>query len=279
MRFARFLALALIAVLAACAGRLVPEAARAPAEPVEPPVLQVDAFAPTGADAFGVTLAIQGRVTNPNPFEVEVVGYACKLWVDGRPAGSGHVDADLPLGPGGTGPVAVLARLHWADVPGFMAMLAARRSLTVHVDGTASVRAHGRSLEVPFSAQGPVALPLPPGVSLAGAAVRESNVLQTVVEVRLHVRNPNPFPLPVGRLAYDLSVGGVSVASAASQPLAGLAPGDAATVVIPVRVSAIGAVAGVLGGAARGRAEVALAGKAGYGPIEVGVDARARLGL
>ena len=71
MRLARFLPLALAAALAACAGRRVPEAALAPAEPVEPPVLQVDAFAPSGADAFGVTLAIQGRVTNPNPFEVD----------------------------------------------------------------------------------------------------------------------------------------------------------------------------------------------------------------
>jgi hypothetical protein len=160
-----------------------------------------------------------------------------------------------------------------------MALLATRQTLSVHLDGTAGVRARGRSVEVPFAAEGAVALPHPPGVALAGAVVRESNVLQTVVEVKLQLQNPNPFPLPAGHLAYDLSVGGVSVASAASQPLAGLAPGGSTTVVIPVRLSALGVVAGVLSGAARGRAEVALAGRAGYGPIEVGVDARAKLGI
>ena len=276
MRSPRTTAVILAAGLAACAGERVPPPAL---DPIDPPALRIESFAPTGMDAWGVALALQGHMSNPNPFEVAVGRYAYALQVEGRPAGGGELSTDLVLPPHGTGPVTILARLRWADVPGFMALLATRQTLSARVNGSAGVRAHGRSFEVPFTAEGALALPRPPGVALAGAVVRESNVLQTVVEVKLQVQNPNPFPLPNGRLAYDLSVGGVSVASAASQSLAGLAPGGASTVVIPVRVSAIGAVAGVLSGAARGRAEVALAGRAGYGPIEVGVDARAKLGL
>jgi len=276
MRYSRTVASTLAAGLAACASTHVPPPA---IDPVDPPAIRIESFAPIGTDAYGVMLALHGHMSNPNPFGISVARYSYALHVEGRPAGGGHLSTDLVLPPQGDVPVTILARLRWADVSGFMALLATRESLGVRVSGLAGIRAQGRVAEVPFSAEGAVALPRPPGVALAGAVVRESTLFQTVVEVRLHVQNPNPFPLPSGRLAYDLSVGGVSVASAASQSLAGLPPGSAAIVVIPVRVSAIGAVAGVLNGTAHGRAEVALAGRAGYGPIEVGVQARAKLGL
>ncbi|HSN90067.1 MAG TPA: LEA type 2 family protein, partial [Anaeromyxobacteraceae bacterium] len=122
-----------------------------------------------------------------------------------------------------------------------------------------------------------VALPLLPAIALAGASVRESSLFQMVVEVRLAIENPNDFELPGGRLAYALTVNGVSVASAASHALGSVPARGEATVVIPVRFSTVGALAGMFSGALGGKAEVALTGRAGYGSLDVALDARTPL--
>ena len=60
-----------------------------------------------------------------------------------------------------------------------------------------------------------MALPRLPAVTLRGAALEEAGLFQTVIELHLEVENPNPFALPTGRLAYDLTVAGSPVARAA----------------------------------------------------------------
>jgi hypothetical protein len=145
------------------------------------------------------------------------------------------------------------------------------------VSGAAGVRTQRGWIDLPYAVQGQVALPRLPAVGLEGASLRRSNLFETVVDIRVGVENPNDFALPTGRLAYDLSVNGVSVASAASQSLGTVPPRGEATVLIPVRFSTVGAAAGMLSGALGGRAEVVLAGRAGYGSLEVVLDARTPL--
>jgi LEA14-like dessication related protein len=262
------------AVLAACGGPRVP----APAVvAIDPPVIAVDSAVPEGADAIGVTLAVRGRIANPNPFPLTVSRFGWAVEVEGRPAGAGRLGASVALSAGGEAPVTIPVRLRWADVPDFLTLLATRRSVGFRASGAALVEAAGAGAELPWAVGGTVDLPLPPDLAFGGARVREASLFQTIVDLSVEVRNPNDFPLPTGRIAYDLTISGVSVASAASQALAAVPARGAATVLIPVRFSTLGAVAGVLSGAAGGRGEVALAGRAGYGALEVAVDARASL--
>ncbi len=195
----------------------------------------------------------------------------------GRPSGPAQVADGVTLPAGGTAAVALPLRIAWADVPGFLAALGAQQPLAFRVIGAAAVPYGPSALEAPFAAEGSLVLPQPPGVAFSQAAVTESSLFTTTVELRFQVSNPNPFPLPTGRLSFDLRVGGVSVASAAKSELAPVAAGGTASVAVPVRVSAVGAAAGFLNAALHASPDVVVTGRAGYGALEVALDSRALL--
>lgn len=266
---------ALLAAAAACGGG---RAVRAPPPlDIVPPAFHPESLLPTGADAYGVVLTLSGRIENPNPAALPVARFTYAFDVLGARVGAGQVTSDVMLPARGAVPVTVPVRLRWTDVPGFVEALATRPSLPVTVSGAARVRAGGGAVDVPYRIDGSVVLPRLPSVELADAVVRESSLFQTVVELRVHVRNPNPFPLPTGRLSYDLTVSGVPVVQAAKSALDAVPPNGEATVLVPVRFSTVGAAAGALAGAVRGRADLAVSGRAGYGALEVGVNLRGAL--
>ena len=270
----RTLALVLPAALAACGG---PRASAPPPVAVDPPILRVESFLPRSADAVGVTIAMLGQVENPNPFDLSVARLGYAFEIAGRPAGNGILSTSVVLPARSEVPIQIPARLLWADVPGFVSLLASGQMVDFRAAGAAGVRTHRGWIDLPYAVDGQVALPRLPAVGLEGASLRQSNLFETVVEVRVGVENPNDFALPTGRLAYALSVNGVSVASAASHSLGTVPAHGEATVVIPVRFSTVGAAAGMLSGALGGKAEVVLAGRAGYGSLEVALDARTQL--
>ncbi|WP_242392225.1 LEA type 2 family protein [Anaeromyxobacter oryzisoli] len=278
MRPLRTAALAgLVATAAACGGARTVPPPPPPAIAIDPPVLRAEALLPQAIDAYGVTFALTGRIENPNPRSLQVARFTYAFEVLGARVGAGQVSSDLVLPASGAVPVMVPVRLRWTDVPGFLGVLATQRSLPLTARGTARVRVPGGQLDLPYALDGSVVLPRLPAVALRGAVVRESNLFQTVVEVRVDVTNPNPFPLPTGQLAYDVSLNGVSVAEASKQSLEAVPPEGTTTIVLPIRFSTVGAAAGALSGAMRGKTEVALTGRAGYGALEMVLDTHAEL--
>jgi len=276
MRSARIpSAVALAALLVACGGG--PRVPPPLMVPVDPPVLRIDSFLPQAFDATGVTLALQGRIENPNPVALSVARFAWAIEVEGQPVGSGQIPGRVSLPARGAVPVAVPARLSWASIPNFLAVLVSRDSLPFHVSGAAEVPGPSGIMELPYALDGEVVLPKLPTVSFQGASLRDAGVFKTVIEFRLRVHNPNPFPLPTGHLRYDFFLSGSQVAQAASYGLATVPSGGTVDVAVPVSFSTIGAAAGAIASAVAGRADVVLTGRAGYGALEAVVDARAAL--
>lgn len=261
------LAAALAALLAAGCARRAP--LPPPLPPVDPPRLTIEAVAPGAIDAFGVTVEVRGRMENPNPVDLPLTAFDFVIAVDGKPVDAGRLESRLVLPAGGTIDFAVPARLHWTRIPETVAVLASRRSLALRVTGAVHLRG-GRPL--PWGADATVALPYLPTLELEQSRVRESNLRQTTVELTARVRNPNDFPLPVGRLNFDLYVSGSVVASAASQALDEVPAHGEVVVLIPVKFSALGTVAAAAGGILKLQANVRLKGRAGWGELEVAVD-------
>jgi LEA14-like dessication related protein len=148
-------------------------------------------------------------------------------------------------------------------------VLATRRTLDLRVTGAAHLRG-GRPL--PWGAEATVALPYLPSLALEQSKVQESNLRQTTVELTARVRNPNDFPLPVGRLNFDLYVSGSVVANAASHALDQVPAHGEVVVLIPVKFSPLGTVAAAAGGLLKLQANVRVKGRAGWGELEVAVD-------
>jgi LEA14-like dessication related protein len=278
MRSARLaVPVALAALVAACGGTqrvTTPTIAT-------PPLVYVDALVPGAIDAFGANFSLQGRIENPNPVQLALAGVDYAFDVEGSRVSAGRAPSRATLPAGATAPFAVPVRLEWAQVPAFAQRLLTQQSLGFALSGAAQVQVGRGELALPYATQGQVALPRLPAVALEGVALRDAGPFHTTLELRVGVRNPNAFALPLGRFAYDVSLSGVSVAHAASSRLEAVAANASTTVLVPVRFStvgaAFGAAAGAVSSAVRGSADVALTGRAGYGVLEVDVDARRAL--
>jgi LEA14-like dessication related protein len=102
-------------------------------------------------------------------------------------------------------------------------------------------------------------------------------MMHTTAELAVRVRNPNDFPLPVGRLQFDLLVSGSVVASALSHALDQVPAQGEVMVLIPVRFSPLGTVAAAVGGVFKLQANARIRGRAGWGELEVAVDEKVGL--
>jgi LEA14-like dessication related protein len=253
-------------------------ARRAPAPPpppsLKPPRLTIVAVAPGALDAFGVTVEVRGLLENPNPVDLPVSAFDFAIVLDGKSIDSGRFDSHQVLPAGGTIDFAVPARLHWSRVPETVLLFASRRSLDLRVTGAAHLRSGHR---LPWGADAMVALPDLPSLSLEKSRVRESNLMHTTVELTVRVRNPNDFPLPVGRLHFDLLVSGSAVAEAASHALDEVPAHGEVPVLIPVKFSPAGTALAAAWGLVKLQANIRIRGRAGWGGLEVAVDQK--LGL
>jgi len=263
------LAVTLAALLGAGCARRTPSPPPPPLPAVDPPRLTIEAVAPGTIDAFGVTVEVRGRMENPNPVDLPLARFDYAVEVEGRAVDAGRVDSRLVLPANGAVDFTVPARLHWTRVPEVVVVLTTRRTLALRVTGSALLQG-GRPL--PWGADATVALPYLPSLVLEKSRVRESNLMHTTVELTARVRNPNDFPLPVGKLNFDLFVSGSAVANAASQGLDEVPAHGEVTVLIPVKFSPVGTVAAAAGGVLKGQANVRLKGRAGWGELEVAVD-------
>jgi LEA14-like dessication related protein len=236
-----------------------------------PPRLDVVTFGLEDVDAAGATLLVRARATNANAVDVALTRHSFAIEIDGRRVSTGEVPAPITLPAGRELGLRVPLRLRWSDIPGFATLLVTRRTLGVRVQGAAISTLSGVAVELPWSADGIVALPRPPTLTLTGASVLETSVLSSVVEVKGRIRNSNPFPLPQGRFSYAVSVGEVLLEQGDGLPVD---PVPAATEIdstLRVKVSHLSALRAFLEGSGSGDARVVA--RLSFGALETGVDA------
>jgi LEA14-like dessication related protein len=116
-----------------------------------------------------------------------------------------------------------------------------------------------------------------PRFALEGLSVRSMTLDEVTLGLRLRVRNPNAFALPVGRLDYALALGGAPVARAQRADLAAVAAGSSAVVEIPLRFDLASAGRAAADLARGGDVDVGLTGTALVGGIPLPLELRAKL--
>jgi LEA14-like dessication related protein len=242
---------------------------------LQPPTLNYESWSPEALDLEGVTIALHYRLENPNSFGLSLSRLDYRLEVDGTQVAAGELPAGVEIKAQGASPLVLPVRLRWSDVPHFAQVLATQRDVGYRVTGSAGVGSPLGTVELPFDHAGRVAVPQPPRFSVEGIDLEELSFSGLAFAVRLRIENPNAFPLPVGALVYGLRLGEHEIFKDGSHPLAAVPPGGEAVVSVPVRISVVGARKSI--GAIMHGAEVRLRGTAGFGGIEVPVDAGGRV--
>jgi LEA14-like dessication related protein len=236
----------------------------------EKPKLTFRSVSVQSFDLEGATLGFEYLLENPNKVGLTLarVGYA--LDVEGSRVVDGDLRQGLKIPAGGGAPVTFPVHVKFKDVPGFVRLVTSQDEVAYRLSGKAGIDTPIGIIELPISHSSKIGLPKLPSFSLDSVAIRSASFTDLALDVRMKVQNPNRFPIPSGSLQYGLQVGGSEVARGDAAALAKVPAAAGATVVLPVKVSLLGAGRAIYqamqGG---GTLPVALSGKAVIAGIEI----------
>lgn len=259
--------------LASCAG--MRDLARSA---VKEPKLTFRSAALQALDMEGATIGFTWELENPNGFGVDLARIGWTVVVEGTRIASGDLPGGLQVRANGTAPVTFPVRVRFQDVPGIVSLLGSGKDVVSYaLAGTIGVKTPIGVIDLPLSHEDKVRLPSIPRFGLDGISVRSVSFSEIALDVRLRVRNPNAFAMPLGKLDYALAIGGTPVARAEGAELAPVAAASSGVVTVPVRLD-VGSAGRVAADLARGgEVDVGLSGRAVVAGIPLPLDLKARL--
>ncbi len=249
---ARLALLAALSLVPGCA-----EVGKLAAAAIDPPRLTFRSVDVRSLDLDGATLGFNFDVENRNAIGLDVAKITYALDVEGTRVTTGDAPGGLKLPAKGKAPLTFTARLRFRDVPGIASLLGKRESVRYKLSGSVGVQTALGMLELPVSHEDQVQLPRAPAFRLEGLSIRSASLARVTLEVQLRIDNPNAFPLPAGKLASSLSLGGTSVAQIQDRALAAVEKNGSAVVTVPVQLD--------LAQAGRAAAELLQGGKVDVG--------------
>jgi LEA14-like dessication related protein len=229
-------------------------------------------------DMEGATVAFTWDLENPNGFGVDLARVGWTIDVEKTRVAAGDLPGGLQVKANATAPVTFPVRVRFRDVPGIVSLLGSGKdAIGYRLAGTIGVRTPIGIVDLPLSHEDRLRLPGMPRFALEGLSVRSMTFDEVALGVRVRVRNPNAFALPVGKLDYALALGGAPVARAQGAELAGVAAGSSAVVEIPLRLDLASAGRAATGLARGGDVDVGLTGTALVGGIPLPLELRGRV--
>lgn len=234
------LALAAVAALIACSGGSKSRRAAPPVADL-PPRLELRSVAPAGFDFEAATFAVAFDVENPNPVALPLSRLSLVVEVEGAAPFAVEVKPGVALAARAWTPVVVPVRLRYAEIPNVVAHFGLRSSLAARASGTASVSTAAGVIPLPIAFETELPLPRLPTFAFEGVELGPRSALAMSFDVNIRVNNPNPFPLPAGRLGYVLKVAGSPAASAQDGKVPGTPAGGSSGIAIRANVNLIGA--------------------------------------
>jgi LEA14-like dessication related protein len=116
-------------------------------------------------------------------------------------------------------------------------------------------------MNLPLKRSGEIPVPAIPEISLATFDVDTLSLEKISGTAKLRIRNINEFAIDLSQIRFDLAMGGKKVASTQLRNTSKLAPGQSATVDLPIAVSPRTAGAGLLNLLAGNDAGYAISGR------------------
>ncbi len=197
----------LAVVLSLCAG-----CASAPVRPAAPAVLTAQQTLVSAQGLTDATLRYQAQVASPAKGVVERADY--ELVADGQVVKTGTAKLDVPLEPGVPADITFEERAPYVKSAQDLTRLSEQGgTLLLALRGTLVVRSGDHEETIPFAASRAARVPRLPIVvveELDGARYSSEEVQ---LNLRLGVRNPNPFPLKLEGLTWTATVAGKTLDS------------------------------------------------------------------
>lgn len=210
--------------------------------------------------ASGLALTFDIEVTNPYPVPLPLGSARYALATRGEPFVSGDADLATTIPAMGTATVTVPAAVNFTALldtfksirPG--SIIPYKADLELAADLPDSVRSAAKTADgeraiftLPISTEGELPIPAPPSIEVTSIAWDRLDLADAAAQINLRVTNPNVFDVNVQTLETAISIARRQVAETELPAGVSLAPGDAATLTLPISFSPINFGSALLG--------------------------------
>ena len=181
--------------------------ASAPTKPSGPAVLTAQETSVLSQGLTDAAVRYRAQVASPAAGVVERADY--ELVSDGQVVKTGSAKLDVPLEPGVPADISFEERAPYVKSAEDLTRLStAGGTLLLALRGTLVVRTGDQEEKVPFAASRAARVPRLPTVVMAELDGARYSPEEVQLNLRLGVRNPNPFPLKLDGLTFQVSVAG-----------------------------------------------------------------------
>ncbi len=183
-----------------------------PTRPTGPAVLTSQETAVVSQDLTEATVRYRAQVASPGPAVVERADY--ELVSDGQVVKTGSARLDVRLEPGVPADVSFEERSTYVKSAEDLARLSTQGgTLLLALRGTLVVRSGDQEEKLPFAASRAARVPRLPEVVMAELDGARYSPEEVQLNFRLGVRNPNPFPLKLSGLTWQVAIAGKTLDS------------------------------------------------------------------
>lgn len=224
----------------------------------------------------GISADFTFAVQNPNPVPLNLARLSYQVTIDGHALALGSANRPLAVPANGAGEMTLPVGIKFAEFVQAIESLFTKSKLPYTLattlgfasplgDNGAFGALGGAAgglpaiIDVPLSTSGEFPVPKLPDVSFAGVTVGTPDITGITINLGINVVNPNQFAIPLGSLAYKVSVGGSPVIESIAPPQE-LTAGARRSIPIAARVDFLKTGMGIFNMVKSGNAKIAFDG-------------------
>lgn len=204
---------------------------------IRAPSVTVNSVEPELKGIADALLHFDLSIINQNPVGLKLAGIGYNLDVEGREVARGATRGGLTLEPRGRSSTQVDVQVPLIQVASSLLELLGKSAVQYRGQFNLKFDTPIGELEVPVAHSGELPLPKKPPVIIKGLRVGGLNTSGVTLVCDVDVENPNPFDLPIDKMALGLKVNNRELARASAPRNLKLAPRSPLAVPIEVKVS------------------------------------------
>jgi LEA14-like dessication related protein len=197
------------------------------------PTVSVERVDITALSFQGIGANIVFRIENHNALGIDLAKLVYQLTVDNHPFVQGAANNPLHVPAAGVGQLTLPVSFKFTELAQALASIFTKLQVPFTIKTELGFGTPLGVLTVPLSHSGTMPVPQLPSLSIGDAAVGGIDVAGASLSVTIAVRNNNSFVLPVGPLAYALTINGAPILSASTAPTQLAAGGT-----LPIKIGA-----------------------------------------
>ncbi len=234
--------------------------------------------------AQSATLVFETRVTNPYAVDLPLTSFDYALASQGASVLSGDANVSGTVPAGGHKTLQLPVTVSYEQLLSVLEDLRPGQVIPYDASLGLSARAPGgTTVRVPFSRDGRLPVPAPPGVEVRGIDWGKLSAAEAHGTLNLAVTNRNRFPVDLSKIDYSLWLGDYQIAHTSIDTALDFPAGQSKDLEIPLSLSprSLGLAAWrLLSGSEAGyRLQGSLKLTTEFGPIDMPVDERGRMTL